>query len=702
MSEQTIQNELYSNQVLIEDKYICLNLGATTINNLLKIKFLKNIPVSKKNKSKKPDVLIINKNKETIIYQEQKIPTKFKSEKDIQNAINQEIDVAIELGAKIFIVSDGESFIWINPKTKNKIKDANGNFINQQLKPKDNPKELLKLIQDITESINDSNDCILKKVYLDPTDLAIKINSVLKNLTFASSKMALYTFVEVFLFKYLSDIGILKGENSFEYIYSLYGEKEDDKKPKYDNATILGKYTDGAREQMKYLFPIGKDGTTIINGKIFHVEKQGAEYISPDNTDLVFKEVIQEFKNYEKENGYFKYISKDFKSKLFETFMKNSDDKADMGQFFTPLKIVKNMVKMIDIKPGMKICDPSCGVGKFLLEIVENQIDELYKFNNNKLNCGITLTGYEKMMSEKDDITIILAKANMLIYFSKIFQDNKEDISTIANELMNSTFTLYKTLLGTLDKIDEDTYDLIVGNPPYYQSKIITKAARDLELYSLGGLGVEALFLEWILKSLKPGGVANVVLPDGIFSNVSNEKLKGYMINNCFIESIISLPINTFFNTPKKTYILTIKRKTENEIKENIVQSYPVFTYICKSIGETLDSYRFDIDDNDLDKAVEKYNHFKNMNTSDKNELKEPFKTFFEEDKQFKAIDINELKPEKSWIIENWWTKEEKIEIGLIKEVNIVSIEEFETILDDTINLLTDFKEALECMNEKE
>ena len=68
MSEQTIQDELLSIPVTILDKYTCLSLGATTINDLIKTKALnKNIKVSK-NLGKKPDALIINKNKEVVIF----------------------------------------------------------------------------------------------------------------------------------------------------------------------------------------------------------------------------------------------------------------------------------------------------------------------------------------------------------------------------------------------------------------------------------------------------------------------------------------------------------------------------------------------------------------------------------------------------------------------------------------------------------
>lgn len=84
-----------------------------------------------------------------------------------------------------------------------------------------------------------------------------------------------------------------------------------------------------------------------------------------DSAADCFGRLLNCFKEYEDEHGKFLYINKDFKSKLFETFMKNSSDKDGMGQFFTPLKVVQEMVRMVGIREGMKICDPACGVGKF-------------------------------------------------------------------------------------------------------------------------------------------------------------------------------------------------------------------------------------------------------------------------------------------------------------------------------------------------
>lgn len=697
-SEQIIQNDIYSNNTSILDKYECLSLGATTINSLMKSSIIKEYKVNKKISIKKPDVLIVDSEKNVIIYVEQKIPSRLKSEKDIKGAINQELDVAKAINAKIYVVSDGSSYFWINPKTGNPIIDENGNLINLEIKPKENGKEVAKLINDILLSISEKSDQILKKEFLDPTDLAVKINRKLVNLTFASAKMSLYTFVELFLFKYLSDIGVLSGDSSFDFIAKMYKDSYKKIDPSITDAKILGKYLNGARETMKTLFPSGEDGTSIINGQVFHVKKdEYNQYISLDNTDKIFKEVILEFENYEKENGKFIHISTDFKSKLFETFMKHSDEKSNMGQFFTPLKIVNEMIEMVDIHEGMSICDPACGVGKFILEAIENKIPDFYSYRNGKLETRVEIVGLDKMMSERDDLTIILAKANMLIYFSELFKKNNslQDVKNISKSLLNESYYLYQTLLGTLGELEENKYDLILANPPYYQSKVMMETARDTGYYNLNGAGVESLFLEWILKSLKPGGTANVVLPDGIFSNYANSKLKEYILNNFFIESIISLPVGAFFTTPKKTYILTVRKATDKEKEENIKQDYPVFTYIATSIGESLDVYRFDIDENDLKEAVAKYNFYRK---EDKNNLRDLIKTHIESDSKLKLIDIKEFDKDKSWIIENFWSEEEKIEIGLKKAKKIVTVDEFQMLLDDMISLMNEFKEELEWL----
>ena len=133
---------------------------------------------------------------------------------------------------------------------------------------------------------------------------------------------------------------------------------------------------------------------------------------------------------------------------------------------------------------------------------------------------------------------------------------------------------------------------------------------------------------------------------------------------------------------------MTLKKKTEDEINEGTKQAHNIFAYICKSIGETLDVYRFDTpEDNDLREAVNKYNFYKNI--VDKTNIEEPLKSWFEEDGKMKLLSIDNFAPENNWNIDNFWTNEEKINLGF-KEADNVS--PLECIHPTTLMPLTKFK----------
>lgn len=681
MSEQMKQSEEFSKPIYIGEWRV-YDIGATTIADLVKNKIVNAHTTNPSILKKKPDALIVDTNKEIVLYVESKNDKKLDTDKQIQMAIDQEFEVAKKVKARIYAVRDSVKTIWINPLTGNYILDEHGNKLLTNIYPSKNPKETEKLIKRILSSISKDNDQLLKHAYLNPTDLAVKIHQKLWITKNVSPSTALYTFVELFLFKYLSDLGLLKGMYSFEYLRNLYEDNSE--------IDVLNTYLsdNGARAKMKELFPAGLDGTGIINGNVFHED---------DGDAKIFRALLETFKNYEDENGKFINISKDFKSQLFECFLKQDSDSKNMGQFFTPLKIVSNMVRMVDVKRGMKICDPACGVGKFLLEAVGDRIGEFYNYDSKNKNfvSEVCLTGYDKYSEDNGDKTIILAKANALIYFSKMISENSSSdfAKKISEELLNKCFILKHSTLGTLESIEENVYDIILANPPYVVngSAEMKKLTND---YKWGGLGVESMFLEWIIRATKQGGVINIVIPDGILSNINNKKLKENILEKCYIRSIISLPVKAFFNTPKKTYILTLEKKVKNEDGTYPQQKKDVFTYICSSIGETLNVYRFDTpDDNDLKDAVDNYNLWRN---ADQNLIEEIINK--RSNGRFKAISIKDFKPSETWIIEDWWSEKEQISIGLKKEIQKKSIEDFISLITETEDIIQSIKGELECL----
>ncbi|CAF3076549.1 unnamed protein product, partial [Rotaria socialis] len=154
---------------------------------------------------------IITKQKEVIAIVEYKSPKQFNTKSKKDSAIQQEIEVAKKLKTKLIIATDTQETLWINVATGESVQDAKGNDFKYLFDPKD--INLQKIITEIIQSINEKNNKILPKQLIDPTNLAKQIWQDVWSVSGATPENCLYTFVELFIFKYLSDLNILKGDH---------------------------------------------------------------------------------------------------------------------------------------------------------------------------------------------------------------------------------------------------------------------------------------------------------------------------------------------------------------------------------------------------------------------------------------------------------------------------------------------------------
>ena len=663
MSEELLQRDLLDNPEKI-GSWNFYNIGSTPISALRDAGIIRSIDYGEIVK-KKVDA-IITRQKEVIAVVEYKSPQEFNTENKRDKAIQQEIEVAKKLKTKLIIATDMQETVWINVQTSNHIKDSNGNKFRYLFNPKD--ENLQRVISEIIHSINEKNDSILPKQLIDPTNLAKQIWQDVWSVSGATPENCLYTFVELFIFKYLSDLNILRGDFSFDELLRKYENNEVN--------DVLQHYANVIRPKIKDLFPEGLDKTTIINGTIFVSKHQKAI----DGYGTVFKKVLDKFRDY----GKLEHIDHDFKSKLFESFLKESISKKNWGQFFTPIKVVRAINKMAEgvLKENMTICDPACGVGKFPLEFVKENLDKLFELKNGRIESKVKIIGFDKGFDKDEQKTIILAKANMLIYFCELIKDNPEYTKEFA-QLFNDSFILKTdSILGTLSEPSKDKYDLILTNPPYVTSgssnlkEEISKSTTLRNYYKTNGMGVEGLFLEWVVNAVKPLGKAFIVVPDGIFNRQYDKNLRQFILDSCFIDAIISLPSKTFFTTPKKTYILAITKKSDR----SQVQLDSVFTYMCCEIGESRDIYRFDIEQDDLKEAVNLFNAFKGS--------KEYFAKI-NRDNKCKLQSINWFVDNlNDWNIDNNWTHAERVELQATVKAEEMSPIEFCSVLDETSSLI--------------
>lgn len=702
MSEELIQKNLTKHGLQIGN-YEFYNIGATNLKQLKKYKIIPKKDY-KEYEKKKPDALLVdrrNKNNiKVVLVIEYKNIGKFKTDNDKLSTIQQCNNLCQVLKSEVGIATDNSSFIWFNPKQPDEnneyidilvnkkrsytiIKDENSkDFIDKfQINQKDSEKDLTKLkpetrislekLELIRKNLSKGNSMIIKEATIDPTSLAKQIWQDVWSVSGATPEKCLYTFVELFIFKYLSDLDILDEDDignkiNFKDIYKLDPDK------------AFKNYSNNAREYLKVMFPENPiDNTTIINGTVLNPDV-------PEHSNVFYK-ILKKFDGF----GKLKNIDPSFKSKVFEQFMKESISKKNWGQFFTPRNIIDAIIEISDIEKlpdDAIICDPACGVGGFILEpikVTKNGLNFYYQIDGNKINSRYNFYGYDKGFEKEEQLTIILAKANMLIFLSELLQKNPT-LAKNFSDLFNNTFTLLsKTILGTLNKTEKDKYDLILTNPPYVTSgssnykEALKKDSRLSNFYEINAMGVESLFLEWIIRSLKPIRKAFIIIPDGILNRLHENKLRSFVKDECIIDGIISLPVNAFYTTPKKTYILCITKKpgkTEIDRKKQ-EQTDPVFTYLVSNIGETLDVNRFEIPENDLIEAVSLFNQFKGDKTN--------FKT---DSLRCKIQPNDKFDPDSHWSVDRWWSKEEKIELGIEEEDTIMTLDEFRERVSDTLN----------------
>ena len=144
---------------------------------------------------------------------------------------------------------------------------------------------------------------------------------------------------------------------------------------------------------------------------------------------------------------------------------------------------------------------------------------------------------------------------------------------------------------------------------------------------------------------LKPGGTAILIVPDGL---MNQSAVLSYTRRQCLVRGIISLPVRTFYSTPKKTYILILERK----YRETEEQTDPVFAYLVSEIGETRDARRWHLNENDLTEATAFYNQFKGSPAT----FRPPGPG---SGGRCKVLPFSEFKHQTHWMADRWWSPEE-------------------------------------------
>jgi hypothetical protein len=119
------------------------------------------------------------------------------------------------------ILTDGSKSFWINALNGDRIKDAKGNELTTVFHPfvAKNTVMLEYLIGEVDASISAKNSIIQSRRFIDPTPLASRLWQTIWVATGKSPVKCLYNVVELFIFKFLSDLCVLDEDIAFAKIH---------------------------------------------------------------------------------------------------------------------------------------------------------------------------------------------------------------------------------------------------------------------------------------------------------------------------------------------------------------------------------------------------------------------------------------------------------------------------------------------------
>ena len=209
---------------------------------------------------------------------------------------------------------------------------------------------------------------------------------------------------------------------------------------------------------------------------------------------------------------------------IYEKLLKDLQSAGNAGEFYTPRAVTQFIVEQVNPRLGETVLDPACGTGGFLVCAIEH-LRRQAKTAADERAIQECFSGIEKK-----HLPHVLCMTNLLLHGIDVPANVRHD-NTLARPLR--------------DWGPQERVDVIVTNPPFggmeedgiesnFPSEFRTRETADL-------------FLVLIMKLLKPGGRAGLVLPDGtLFGEGVKTRIKEALLTECNLHTIVRLPNGVF------------------------------------------------------------------------------------------------------------------------------------------------------------
>ncbi|MDZ5787079.1 type I restriction-modification system subunit M [Stenotrophomonas maltophilia] len=233
---------------------------------------------------------------------------------------------------------------------------------------------------------------------------------------------------------------------------------------------------------------------------------------------------------------------------LIKKFADDSGHTA--AEFYTNRTVVHLMTQLLAPQTGESIYDPTCGTGGMLI----SALDEVKRAGGEYRT--LKLYGQERNL-----ITSSIARMNLFLH-------GVEDFEIIRGD----TLAEPKHIEG--DRLRQ--FDVILANPPY-SIKQWNREAWSSDKWGRNSLGTppqgraDYAFQQHILTSLTAKGRCAVLWPHGVLFRNEEQTMRAKMVEQDWVEAVIGLGPNLFYNSPMESCIVICNRKKASARKGKVI-----------------------------------------------------------------------------------------------------------------------------------
>ena len=246
----------------------------------------------------------------------------------------------------------------------------------------------------------------------------------------------------------------------------------------------------------------------------------------------------------------------DVKGEVYEGLLaRNADDvRGGAGQYFTPRPVIRAIVEVMRPTAKMRIADPACGTGGFLVAAYEYLRAGTSGRREEVVLC-------EKALSGVDLVPNVARLCAMNLFLHCIGVDSSHPVVSIGDSLETKA----------------EPVDMVLTNPPFGKKSSFTisspdgRRRTDKLAYRRSDFWAttsnkQLNFVQHVYSMLTEHGRAAVVIPDNVlFEGGAGERIRRALLRRCDVHTLLRLPTGIWYSPAVQANVLFFDKRPASE-----------------------------------------------------------------------------------------------------------------------------------------